>query len=166
MLIKRNVSILSKGEGDDWNIGVQSGLKRKYWEINSYGSHATCTISSVAQHMFYWLALAWAGHPENNNALLLIIASSLAMGLTMLGLVLVARDTNILSCFVWSRGKVTNSRSWDIRFKSGLARLASLEETLSWKWYLAGQRYVGKKQCLHLEQGGGRWLEHRGPRWV
>ena len=81
--------------------------------------------------MFYWLALAWAGHPENNNALLLIIASSLAMGLTiltMLGLVLVARDTNILSCFVWSRGKVTNSRSQGIRFKSGLARLTSLEE--------------------------------------
>ena len=81
--------------------------------------------------MLNWQAQAWAGHPENNNALLLIIASSLAMGLTMLGLVLVARDTNILSCFVWSRGKVTNSRSWDIRFKSGLARLASLEETLS-----------------------------------
>ncbi len=78
--------------------------------------------------MFYWLALAWAGHPENNNALLLIIASSLAMGLTMLGLVLVARDTNILSCFVWSRGIVTNSRSQGIRFKSGLARLTSLEE--------------------------------------
>lgn len=28
MLVKRNVSILSKGEGDDWNIGVQSGKKK------------------------------------------------------------------------------------------------------------------------------------------
>ena len=29
-----------------------------------------------------------------------------------------------------------------------------------------GQRYVGKAKCLHLEQGGGRLLEHRGPKWV
>ena len=64
----------------------------------------------------------------DHKALLLIIAILIAMGLTLLGLVLVARDTNILSCFVWSRGKVTNSRSQEIRFKSGLARLTSLEE--------------------------------------
>ena len=105
-----------------------SGFRKKMLRNKFRRLTATCTTSSVIQHMFIWQAQAWAGHPENNNALLLIIASSLAMGLTMLGLVLVARDTNILSCFVWSRGKVTNSRSQEIRFKSGLARLTSLEE--------------------------------------
>ena len=88
-----------------------------------------CTISSVIQHVFYRLALAWAGQLVNHKALLLIIAILIAMGLTLLGLVLVARDTNILSCFVWSRGRVTNSRSQGIRFKSGAARLTSPEET-------------------------------------
>lgn len=29
MLVKSNVSILSKGEGDDWNIGVQGGFRKK-----------------------------------------------------------------------------------------------------------------------------------------
>ena len=55
----------------------------------------------------------------DHKALLLIIAILIAMGLTLLGLVLVARDTNILSCFVWSRGRVTNSRSQGRKFKSG-----------------------------------------------
>ena len=58
-----------------------------------------CTISSVIQHVFYRRAPG--------------------LGWTLLGLVLVARVTNILSCFVWSRGRVTKSRSQGRRFKSG-----------------------------------------------
>ena len=59
------------------------------------------------------------------------IQTKIATGHTLLGLVLVARDTNILSCFAWSRGRVTNSCSQGRRFKSWLARLTSLEERCS-----------------------------------
>ena len=55
----------------------------------------------------------------------------IATGHTLLGLVLVARDTNILSCVVWSRGRVSNSCSLGTKFKSWLARLALLEELCS-----------------------------------
>ena len=103
-------------------------------------------------NMSYRLALAWAGQPVDHKALLLIIAILIAMGLTLLGLVLVARDTNILSCFVWSRGRVTNSRSQGIRFKSGAARLTSPEETL-----ILMVIYVESGMC---------WLKRMFPSWA
>ena len=103
-------------------------------------------------NMSYRLALAWAGQPVDHKALLLIIAILIAMGLTLLGLVLVARDTNILSCFVWSRGRVTNSRSQGIRFKSGAARLTSPEETL-----ILMVTYVESGMC---------WLKQMFPSWA
>ena len=91
------------------NYAPRSSYHLKIVLSNHHFAPCTNCHHMTTGHLLAGQGLGWIPGECKNSAL--NVAILIATGHTLLGLVLVARDTNILSCVVWSRGRVSNSCS-------------------------------------------------------